>query len=51
MIVGNKNERITHPQNGREPSVCARFGGNSYRAFFYKHETTFRGLKTQEIEN
>ena len=51
MIVGNKNERITTRQNGREPKVRARFGGNSFRAFFYKHETTYRGLKTQEIEN
>ncbi len=52
MIVENKCDQQAPPNLNTEDlwSSVLRFGGNSFQTFFYKHETTNRGLKFHKIE-
>jgi hypothetical protein len=52
MIIENKCDQQAPPNLNTEDqrSSVLRFGGSSFQTFFYKHETTYRGLKFYKIE-
>ena len=52
MIIENigKEKQAPNAANADQRSALAMVWGNSFQAFFYKHVTTYRGLKYHKAE-